>query len=534
MMKNGVLARDRIFLFLAIPMALASPVISTLSSLSISPVAPGANAFLGIIVAVGCLLGFGAAVLHPRQGLWKFIQVFLISVGIMSAVDLSIMGHQVLTTSFDNRFARALVLCFFAAGIFGVVWIIRNQAPVILFVTSATLLASSVVISEAKADEIAERTIYIITDEMIGLNGIDKSLPGGRDTYDLMKSVFLKHGFRLFPRAFSRHFFTMVSIPAALNFDDRDAGDQAAKYTDNETPMNVMKSALFDQFASGGYDVTVFQSGHLNFCTQAVSECNTFPSFNADTDLAKGLTRDLTKISTIRTLKAIYVQSYTAARLLPWYSEITGESDLGDIVVPDYFDIHGFLEWFRKFSDHALASKPGGLTFAHFLMPHNPPVLDENCVAQYRWENPYYLKESKHLSGQDFSASRAHFYEEYYQQARCALKTLDAFLTTVDNNPELSGAKIVVHGDHGSRISSGKFVEGALPRDMIDNFSTLYAIRGKGIEPGIDMRMASVQRLTTEYLSGIPVTALGPEEMSVVMDSSKSGRPIKAPPPPIQ
>ena len=95
-------------------------------------------------------------------------------------------------------------------------------------------------------------------------------------------------------------------------------------------------------------------------------------------------------------------------------------------------------------------------------------------------------------------------------------------LTSLETQPHFADATIVIHGDHGPRISAGQYVEGLSDRDMIDNYSALYAIRRPGTESGYDSRKVSVQRLTAEYFSA-EGAELGPDDPTVVIDSREVG-----------
>ena len=120
-------------------------------------------------------------------------------------------------------------------------------------------------------------------------------------------------------------------------------------------------------------------------------------------------------------------------------------------VVPTFFDIHGFPLWFDEFAEDVTNAKPGQMFFTHFLLPHNPAVLNASCEAQRRWVSPYYLVEQRNLTGTQFDAMRSQFYSWYYGQVGCLLSKLDGFLTKIEEMPSLQQATIVFHGDHGSR-----------------------------------------------------------------------------------
>jgi hypothetical protein len=112
----------------------------------------------------------------------------------------------------------------------------------------------------------------------------------------------------------------------------------------------------------------------------------------------------------------------------------------------------------------------------------------------------------------------------YFQQAQCALITLDHMLDALESNPLYDGATIVVHGDHGSRLSATMFAENMTTRDMLDNYPALYAIKTPRLLPGPDDRKVSIQRLSAEFFSGQTRVELGPTNDDVAIDRRTTGQ----------
>jgi len=92
MTLKGLFSRNRLLMFLSVPMAFLSPVLATLFSLHISPFAPGAVTFILLTIAIGCVFGLLAAALAEADGIWKILFVTLVTVIIAITVDLSILG----------------------------------------------------------------------------------------------------------------------------------------------------------------------------------------------------------------------------------------------------------------------------------------------------------------------------------------------------------------------------------------------------------------------------------------------------------
>ena len=185
-----------------------------------------------------------------------------------------------------------------------------------------------------------------------------------------------------------------------------------------------------------------------------------------------------------------------------------------------HFDVHSFPNWFAAFSSDVTGSDPSGrFIFAHFLMPHAPYVYDSECLLHERWFLPWFMTELLGVSQAEFEALRSEHYPEYFAQVDCLLTKLDELLTAIDNSPGFKDASIVIHGDHGARLSSGQRADHLTDRDMIDNYATLFAVRGPGVTPSYDERVTTVQRLVAEVFG----QAKGDAVLTVTADTDVEG-----------
>jgi hypothetical protein len=79
-----------------------------------------------------------------------------------------------------------------------------------------------------------------------------------------------------------------------------------------------------------------------------------------------------------------------------------------------------------------------------------------------------------------------------------------------------------VHGDHGSRLSSGRYFESQASRDFIDNYATLYAIREPGSTQLINERSVSIHRLFAERFNS--TVQLPPDTQTVSVERRDTKR----------
>jgi hypothetical protein len=520
---------DRLLLVFAPALAILAPLVDTFGRLSIPILTWPSIRLLGQAAITGLALGAVAAILRPsRRGQWLRGLAFAgaLTVVVLVVVDLAFSGHQLLTHVASGRTARLAVLAVGTAIVFGILCAIRAHAARILFVLAAVFLASTVWTRagafvrpsrEARPPTLAAAPtnqspfIYIVLDEAMGIEGL-RSVPGGNALADRLQSLFVDQGFHLFGRAFSRHFVSARSIPNILNFDFRD--DSYGPLLRHSRAGRV-DSALFNGLMQRGYRTVVYDTVHIDFCFDGASRCETLPSFNpfspympADSLQRSAFLRQIVRYALVESYLVYYHPSW-----LFWGSQFPSIAELSAL------DAHAFPAWADRFRSDVLSSPRGRAYFAHLLMPHAPYVLDADCHETGASGVGYFLHEQRGLRGTALDTARAETYRRYVGQYRCAANKVGALLAGMDQDPAFADATIVIEGDHGARISSGQYAESLSDRDMVDNYSALYAVRKPGLAPGYDLREVSVQRLTAEFFSGKTPAALGRDEPSVVVDS---------------
>jgi hypothetical protein len=155
-----------------------------------------------------------------------------------------------------------------------------------------------------------------------------------------------------------------------------------------------------------------------------------------------------------------------------------------------------------------VATAPGGtMFFAHLLIPHSPYSVDSACSVRHPiliWNKSSIEHEGPELF--NTPDSRRARYEEFISQDRCALLKLQELMAAIKRRKDYEDAIIIVHGDHGSRIT---LVEPRLEnkdrlsrQDYFDAFSTLYAVKAPGIAPGYDPRMVAIADLLRTTMPG--------------------------------
>jgi hypothetical protein len=149
---------------------------------------------------------------------------------------------------------------------------------------------------------------------------------------------------------------------------------------------------------------------------------------------------------------------------------------------------------------HDIGTMPdlrGTAFFGHLLLPHAPYYLREDCGVSDDLFKPS-------APWEPFAMPRAErrrvYYERYFPQVRCLTQQVAAILDTLEKRGG-GDAVVIIQGDHGARIGKPlPPMEQPLAReDFEDFYSTLFAVRGPGIMPGIDTSVVAIRDLLDRF-----------------------------------
>ena len=140
----------------------------------------------------------------------------------------------------------------------------------------------------------------------------------------------------------------------------------------------------------------------------------------------------------------------------------------------------------------------GTYYFAHIFFPHYPYVFDATC--QTRPTPEWRTRISDRIDQPDTLDSRTLRYALHLEQAECAARDIRRLDAAIGAKPELQDATIIVHSDHGSRISienraalaDPKYGDRAYERDWRGAF---FAVKIPGLAGGAIDRPVRVDKL---------------------------------------
>jgi hypothetical protein len=303
----------------------------------------------------------------------------------------------------------------------------------------------------------------------------------------------VSQGFRVYGGAYSEHLYTIDAIPHILNF-----GDKSEARSDNDKGVILGKSSYFEAMEAKGYRINIVQSDFAEYCSSSAHQsCTTYWL-----DSLK-LLRD----GRLSALDRAYLMFFKFLSLSQGIRNLNAAVRHGTMTDPGseiMLDIEwrgrtstvGALAAFDVLNAKLTRAQPGELYFMHALAPHSPYAVRSDCgvLPPREWEAP-------------LTASARHTRENaYLEQVRCVTRKVEETVRALAQSPAKHNFVVIVHGDHGSRIARwvpntenlGKFDD----EDMVAGFSTLFALRGPGLQPGYDAHPASVALLLRQWVEG--------------------------------
>jgi hypothetical protein len=372
------------------------------------------------------------------------------------------------------------------------------------------------------------RIVHLILDEHIGIEGIPTDIDGSISTKNLITQFYLKNGFRLFGGAYSHYFRTHINIINMINFADE---SQPSALTSGRGPYELLRNEYFKLLSDKKYHIGVLSPGWLNFCSHSpviIHDCietrwgilNNFAKLELPVSqkLKVLYSRYLNQSSIVAAAIYLVVPPLEskfpalASSISQWiwafYPERTNTDSLNALA-----DLK--LLW----SD-ILSLPHGTILFAHLLLPHYPYVTQSDCSV--RPTNRNFLWSSRSLfeptSTTNTIVSRKERYQQYLEQLECLYLRLDDLFDRMRAAGIYEDSIIVLHGDHGSRIVlSEPTLENQLTltkQDLVDGFSTLFAMKLPGKQGGYDASPWPLEQLFAKFAfeAGLSPTNFLPEK----------------------
>ena len=333
----------------------------------------------------------------------------------------------------------------------------------------------------------APAVLHIILDEHIGVEGLRSDNPASPAMKAFLKEFYISHGFRLFGRAHSEYLQTVNSVPQILNYGGRSNG--AASLSGG----SAGKNKYFDQLRREGYNLHIIQSEWFEMCSAAsFRSCKTYWSPSLQVIATSSMnTGDRRRIILFKFLSL----SDIALEFDKIYDRRVHKYFKRGINIPEFeLKRHArsstvtALAAFDELIEDVKFASPGDAYIAHILLPHFPYATNSECeLLPLPWE-------TKRPRSSLAARERASF-----EQIKCATAKVDEAIKAIAASTAGRNYIVIVHSDHGSRITKldtniealGQFNDD----DMLVSFSTLFAIKMPGLDAGYDDRAVTAASL---------------------------------------
>jgi hypothetical protein len=345
----------------------------------------------------------------------------------------------------------------------------------------------------------APTVIHLLLDEFASPAGLPTEMFTDAER-DAIADFYVQRGFHVFDGAYSADRRTWKSVPRILNLgppDPEGLVDQKGRYD-----AIIKRAAAFEEIGhSRRLHVLASEFIDLTPATKHVSNLASFTRYRTE-----GFSFDATasQISFMERLKIIFSQASESIweRHVPLYLLLLRETEPGRQLEK----ITKVVKLAHPLTTMTLLSNLGNMIrkngqrgeyyFAHLLLPHYPYIFSPDCRVRPTAD----WLASDATPEVDTPQTRARRYHLYYEQVLCTNRLVGKFLDTIGQNPALSDAVVIIHGDHGSRISlrdpqmwvGTGYSEADYHRDW---HATLFAVRIPGNASGRSSQPAAIHDL---------------------------------------
>ncbi|MBX3483001.1 hypothetical protein [Phenylobacterium sp.] len=345
----------------------------------------------------------------------------------------------------------------------------------------------------ASSSSLRPTVLHIILDEHGGIAGLPAENPATPARRETLKAIYLGQGFRVYGAAYSQHMRTTAAVPQILNF-----GRTLPIREDNRGGGLLLRSsAYFDFLRKQGYALRVYESSWVDLCANdpAVS-CVRY-----DEGGLSGLRKAAIPLGEKSMIILIKMLARSAAvheavslydrHAVPFARRNGLALDTLSLANISLTSSLQSLEITNKLIEDLAQAKPGQAYVAHVLLPHYPYVLRGDCRVKPRREWLY-----RHFGGVIREREDA-----AYEQMLCVARKVQAATAALEHSEAGRNSIVVIHGDHGSRITVHDPRAGAPPagRDLVAGYATLFAVKAPGVDAGYEPRPARVDDLLAAF-----------------------------------
>ncbi len=469
---------------------------------------------LFVLISITVLLAVGMMISLVIKRMPLIIRVILLSIILVPLPDLLISVSFVrqtllvwlLTTLIPLMLMRKFLimpLFYFltATSVISLISMMSHDKSVISFAENASIVRQD---SSAELPPV----VHVVFDEMSGLDYLRTTLRQSDAIDDLAAQVLDSNHFRVSSNVFSRSFNTVHSLSSMMNFNPeletyiRQFNNNKFRHEHND----IEQLAYFEFLSDLGYEISVIESGFLDFCDQGYAvNCITYQSAGLSglSDLSLTIPSQL-KVVLRQYLKSLKSASYVMERAAKQH--LTQVDHQNPFVNFGNWEIYESplisLNVFEYLIEHLREIDSGEMVFAHLLIPHFSYMLDEQCESK----NTDFFRNTVPWDGveKNSDSSRLFRYQEYARQYQCTLRLIGNMIEAV---PEFDNTLFIIHGDHGSRIMLNEGVglsnHDYPKQNLSDLYNTFFAVKYPTNHDAVPRRDLPLDQALVDVLANV-------------------------------
>jgi len=417
--------------------------------------------------------------LHPA--LKVMLSALVVTLGLVIQLDLTATN------------AAAVMLLVALCG-----YLIRSRLCTLIAVFFATMAIVGVLTGSANsisnnnvvpADETLPVYIHVVLDGHIGPDEIPSDVPGGEQLEKDLGLFYQRYGFWLSNSAYSRYSTTNNSLLNLYNFTAGDFNYVSPGLIRIGFTQEIDRPEYFRILRDSGYALRVLHPQYLDYCGSTmdwISSCTRYPNMNLQSVQSVSLSA-LEKAELM--LHVLIRQSRILTRFYQTTHGLLGWQELQAEKIPANNGLQ-IQNMINDISQHAR----GYAHIVHLLSPHEPFIRDPMCRYQPARSNSEVSAmdddvmvsladgQATVTRGSNTAATREVRYQRYFDNVRCSMLWLGQLFDTLSEKGLYDDAVIIIHGDHGSRISQlapvATWEHQLTLDDYRDTFSTIFAVKG--------------------------------------------------------
>jgi hypothetical protein len=334
--------------------------------------------------------------------------------------------------------------------------------------------------------------VHLMLDAYMGIEGMQVEGTDFGNLHAEQTAFFERHGFTVYPQAYSQHVKTVNSLPHIFSY-----GKAPLATTSRE--VQYLEAPPLDYFADldrRGYSISAATPSFVDLCVnQPMTHC---ANYN------RSQLGDLIDLELGPFMRARII-AHTAAQLSQVSGKLVESTGLtinrvfGTQLRRPYNETKLFpisaMKRLESFTADLETLEFGEVRLVHLLVPHDPYVYRPDCSTK-----PYGEWLDEHGPGSIAAREKG-----YADQVRCLQQNLEDLIAALEKTPAGRSAIVVIHGDHGARtIDVVPFKGGPQlsAREMAMAHSTMFAVRLPGRAPDTRFGRYSVSALMRGFERG--------------------------------